>query len=56
MSPERRKIGHSTTFEFAGRDGYTVSASAFYIRGRVYELTFSSAPHWYAQDVHFELR
>jgi hypothetical protein len=54
MSSERRKVGATVTWDFPGRDGYTVSATAFFIRGRLYELTFSSAPHWLAQDVHFE--
>lgn len=51
---ERRQIGYTRTFDFLDRAGKWVSATAFFIRGRLYELTYSWEPHWLAEDVHFE--
>lgn len=52
---ERRHIGDTVTYDFTDRQGEWVSASAFFIRGRVYELVYSWTPHWLAENVHFDL-
>lgn len=41
---------------FPGRDGYIVQIWAVYYGARLYRLAYTSAPHWLAQEVEFEVK
>jgi len=53
---DRRFVGQMRHEEYNGRTGDMVCATFFVMRGQVYELTYSAAPHWIAENVEFELK
>jgi len=40
-------------YEFHGRDGYAVQLWAAYYDGQLFQIAYTSAPHWLVSEVEF---